>query len=214
MKKLVASALLLAAILFPMFAAGSATAAPISGLFNTDASLAADGATDPNGLVNGGTPVVYNHPAYLTDPDARFIAVTAGGGHSVNPNTFTLSFDLTGFDPSTASVSGFFASDNWADAYLNGNLLASQPHADVVSNFQTLTAFSASGIDFISGINTFSFVVTDGATGPPSALFVKFTNSSVRPAATAVPEPFTLSLFGAGLAGVAAVRRRKKAKEA
>jgi len=26
-----------------------------------------------------------------------------------------------------------------------------------------------------------------------------------------VPEPFTLSLFGAGVAGVAALRRRKKA---
>jgi hypothetical protein len=31
---------------------------------------------------------------------------------------------------------------------------------------------------------------------------------------TAVPEPLTLSLFGAGLAGAAAMRRRKKAKQA
>ena len=29
-------------------------------------------------------------------------------------------------------------------------------------------------------------------------------------AATAVPEPFTLSLFGAGFAGAVAMRRRKK----
>jgi hypothetical protein len=32
------------------------------------------------------------------------------------------------------------------------------------------------------------------------------------PVTTPVPEPFTLSLFGAGLAGAAALRRRKKAK--
>jgi len=31
--------------------------------------------------------------------------------------------------------------------------------------------------------------------------------------ATSVPEPITLSIFGAGLAGVAAVRRRKKSKQ-
>ena len=211
MKRFVASALLCAAIVVPMFAASSADAAAISGLFNTDASLAPDGATDPNWLVNGGTPVVYNNPAYLTLPDARFIAVEAGGGYSVNPNTYTLSFDLTGFNPSTASVLGNFASDNWADAYLNGNLLASQTHASDPSNFQSLTSFSTSTADFLPGINTFSFVVTD--TGAPSALLVEFTSSSVREVA-AVPEPLTLSLFGAGLAGVAAMRRRKKPKQA
>ena len=39
------------------------------------------------------------------------------------------------------------------------------------------------------------------------------TNCSAA-AITTVPEPITLTVFGAGLAGVAAVRRRKKAKEA
>jgi hypothetical protein len=37
---------------------------------------------------------------------------------------------------------------------------------------------------------------------------------SDSPLSIAVPEPFTLSLFGAGLAGAAALRRRKKAKQA
>jgi hypothetical protein len=31
--------------------------------------------------------------------------------------------------------------------------------------------------------------------------------------ATTVPEPITLSIFGAGLAGVVAIRRRKKTKQ-
>lgn len=130
--------------------------------------------------MNGGTPFVYNNGAYLTDPDARFIAVNATGSYSTNPNTYTLSFDLTGYNASTASVTGEFASDNWADAYLNGNALASQPHSTVASNFQTLFPFSASGADFVTGINTFSFVVT--GTGAPSALLVDFESSSVRAA--------------------------------
>jgi hypothetical protein len=135
-------------LLAGLTAASVATAAPISGLFNTDASLAADGAVDPHWLANSGSAYVYNHPAYLIDPNARFIAVTPGGGYSSATNTYTLSFDLTGFNPLTASLSGGFAGDNWADA------------------------------------------------------------------STAVPEPFTLSLFGAGLAGAVALRRRKSAKVA
>jgi hypothetical protein len=39
-------------------------------------------------------------------------------------------------------------------------------------------------------------------------------NVSISGASTPVPEPFTLSLFGAGLAGAVALRRRKKAKAA
>ena len=45
-----------------------------------------------------------------------------------------------------------------------------------------------------------------GATGPVSA--------EVDAPITSVPEPFTLSLFGAGLAGAVAMRRRKKAQKA
>lgn len=38
-------------------------------------------------------------------------------------------------------------------------------------------------------------------------------NVSISTAATTVPEPFTLIIFGAGLAGAAALRRRKKAQK-
>src|SRR5450631_3824365 len=120
--------ILASAIALASMGVSAANAGVIPGLFNTDASLAADGATDPHWTVNGGTPIVYNHPAYLIDPNARFIAVQAGGGYVTAVNTYDLIFSMAGLNPATASLSGVFAADNWADAYLNGILFAQQPH--------------------------------------------------------------------------------------
>jgi hypothetical protein len=194
------------AIALATLGVNAANAGVIPGLFNTDASLAADGATDPHWTVNGGAAIVYNHPAYLTYPTARFIAAQAGGGYTNPKNTYDLVFSMAGLNPLTASLSGVYAADNWGDAFLNGILLVQQPHQTIFPNFTALTAFSASGVDFINGLNTLEFVVTD--TGPPSALLVAFTGSQAS--ATAVPEPLTLSIFGVGVAGAAALRRRKK----
>ena len=79
----------------------------------------------------------------------------------------------------------------------------------VFSNFQSLTGFSATGADFVSGINHLSVVVTD--TGPPSAFAISGL-SGTADFAGGVPEPTTwaLMLGGFGLAG-AALRRRRAA---
>ncbi len=78
-----------------------------------------------------------------------------------------------------------------------------------LDNFEATTGngggyyFASDICDGTSGTDLVTCSGTPGQTGPVSA------ESDV---AVTVPEPFTLSLFGAGLAGAAAMRRRKTAK--
>jgi hypothetical protein len=182
---------------------------PISGLFDTgvdgSGTPLAEGATDTHYVLNGtSSPFVYDHPAYLVPADARFIAAQVGGGYTVNPNTYTLTFDLTGLKASTASLSGNFEADNYGSIYLNGNLIGQDIQATVYSNFQSYTAFSASGADFVSGVNTLTFVIND--TGAPSAFAV----SSLSGTASAVPELSTWGMMLAGFAGLGLAGYRRK----
>jgi hypothetical protein len=84
-----------------------------------------------------------------------------------------------------------------------------------------LTASSFDNYDFMTGIMgslnpnfggdtmLFGLAQISGLTAPNETLITQYDNLSF---AINVPEPFTLSLFGAGLAGAVAMRRRKKAK--
>ncbi len=203
--------LAVAALALPLVAsaAHAASTMPIVGLYDTgvDGSGAklADGSAESHYTIDGsGTPYVYTNGLYLSDPNAKFIAAQTDGGYVVNPNTFALTFSLAGLNPATATLSGDFAADNYASVYLNGHLIAQDIQGTVYSNFQSLTPFSASSADFVAGVNTLSFVVTD--TGPPSALLV----TNLSGAAGAVPEPaaWALMLMGFGGLGLAMRARR------
>ncbi len=83
-----------------------------------------------------------------------------------------------------------------------------------VNNPNLLVAFSNVAL---TGSNSSSAISTDGSlflNVTPAILGSSGGVSDPAPAAVAVPEPVTLSLFGAGLAGAAALRRRKKRPEA
>jgi hypothetical protein len=194
--------------------AASATPAVITGLFDTGVDALgnplADGSLDTHWVLNGtGTPVVYTNPAYLLTSDARFIAAQADGGYVVNPNTYSLTFTLVGLNPSSASLSGFFESDNFATGFLNGPQIVQDVQATVFSNFQSLTPFSAPSADFVSGLNTLSFVVTD--TGPPSALLVSGLGGTANTSGTPEPASWALMLLGFGGLGAALRAQRRPA---
>lgn len=181
---------------------------PILGLYDTGVdgfgAPLAENAVDTHWLVSGASPFVYDNPGYMKTSDARFIAQNVGGGYVTNPNSYTLTFFLAANRVSSAQLSGFFEADNYATAFLNGHQLAQDIQGTAYENFQSLTAFNATSVDFQSNLNTLTFVVTD--TGPPAALLVSGLNGS----AGAVPEPsaWALMISGFGLAGAALRRRR------
>jgi len=118
---------------------------------------------------------------------------------------YRVTFNLTGFNPATASLAGQFAvDDSVTDILLNGG---STGNSGV--GFTTFIPFSISS-GFTAGINTLDFLVVNG--GGPTGLRVEFTSATASPAVSGVPEPATLALLGAGLAGLGAIRRRRKQK--
>lgn len=210
--------------------AAQAVNVPIVGLYNTGvdagkAALAKNGATDSHwtitpqatGVTSQATTynVDPNGCTYYCVPDAAWVGVGSGGFQSY---TYSLSFDMSGRNLSSASLWGQFGADNEASVYLNGHLLASflADHDGSYHSyqaFQGLHDFSANGADFVAGMNVLSFFVTDY--DAPSALLVTGLGSSAgfadRSALSgAVPEASTWSMMilGFGFAGAMMRRRR------
>ena len=198
----------------------NAYAVDIVGLYNTGASFAA-GAQDTNyalssttttvdayGYVtaNGSFPLAGNWLANTAT--SSWLTPTANQGESFDPSanglyTWTTTFDLTGYDAATASFNAQFAADNTAVVYLNGNQIGTS------TGFSSWSTFSASAGNFVAGVNTLSFVVTNQAqgSGNPTGLRVEFLTSNVA----AVPEADSYALMMAGLGLMGLVVRRKNA---
>lgn len=192
-------------------------------IFNT--GVAADGVTlplgspDPHWSVVAGPGVITPAPAfvvldqspfglYAQDPDSRWVWVEADAGAQINsPYTFRQAFDLTGFDPGTASISGRWGVDNDGSILLNGAMPVGTGTFSLtgssVGNFGTFHGFSITG-GFVAGINTLDFIVTD--TGNPGALNV---NQLVLTVSAAAPEPSIVALLGLALAGLGWSRRNR-----
>jgi hypothetical protein len=138
-----------------------------------------------------------------------WIANVASGSNAVFVGTWTFfvfrqTFDLTGYDPSTASLQfqwaaddsgeGFASRGTWRPKYsLNGgSLISGNWPTGNTYGFSPVTTVSSG---FVSGLNTISFYVegngvTDGFALKSLGLVAQ------------VPEPGAWSLFGIGLAVV------------
>lgn len=155
-----------------------------------------------NGAYNN-NPTVVNGQAIASDWVWSFV-----NGVRTTAATYTFTFDLTGFNLTSAVFEGLWGVDNFGTISLNGNAISSlQGNGGV--NFSTLTSFST-GVDafFVAGLNTVTFALTDG--GPPAA-FRAAVRVTADPNSNVVPLPAALPLFLAGLAGVGFAGRRRRA---
>ena len=213
----------IAIALAAMALAPTAFADTISALKNTGASFAAD-AQDTNyalSVISGSTTGLGAY-GYVADnlgwPDggpwigsgtaSKWLTPTASEDQTFDPSapgvySWKLSFDLTGFNQSTAAFSAQWATDNSGVVKLNGTEIGTSSSLSAWSSFAASSGFN-------SGVNTLEFVVTNFASssGNPTGLRVEFLSSTVA----AVPEPETYALLLAGLGLMGTIARRRKQK--
>lgn len=185
-----------------------------TGVDSSDALVASGAATafwslsaQPSGAgyAAGSNPFRYHHPSYAADlPNAAWVSPSSSGIAGAGGfYTYSLAIDLTGLDPSTASITGRFSTDNDGSIGVNGGTAASL----VFEEFRSLHAFSLTS-GFHAGINTIDLTVNNG--GDPTAFLVVFDSATARRTVTGVPDTDSSLLLAAGaLLPVLAWARRR-----
>ncbi len=145
---------------------------PIITLFNTgvdnSGALLPDDFVDPHYIITSGTDPVWNGPeAYASSAVPTAWNLSGSDSRWITPRyptppvesgyyRYQTTFNLTGLDPSTASISGRFSADN----YLEKILLNGVEVEHVTGTFNAWFDFTVpEGSAFVEGINTLVFMV-------------------------------------------------------
>ncbi len=203
-----------AAVSIVLACAGGANAATVA-IYNTGQGAGAgDGQGDSHYNVvstdfgSVGPAQTYYNSAYLAeDADSRWVSYSGSPFGGSGYTAFETTFDLTGYDLTSAVLSGRWGIDNEGVIKLNNAVIATLS-GTTTDSFNQLYQFGASS-GFVSGLNTLRFEVHD--TGVPMA-FRTDDMSLTANLSSAVPEPATwaMMIIGFGAAGsmVRSNRRR------
>jgi len=161
--------------------------------------------TTPGGFDALPASVVLNQPAYFNGAGNSLFVNNTGNGQINEPvgvYTYRTVFDLTGLDPSTASILGRVLVDNdVTDVLINGTSTGITASGFDANSFRDFAIESG----FVEGTNTLDFLVNNaGDTPNPTAFRVDL----LRGAAMPIPEPSAAVFAVAGLA-LLALRRYK-----
>ncbi len=201
-----------------LLAGAPAGAGPIATLFNTGIDSAGavlgNGSADPHWTVISGpagaaTATAGDRSGGLwVGPDTRSQWIS-GGGTGRGSFDYRTTFNLSGLDPTSASIGGSIAADNEiTDLLINGQSTgfklgtAGSPAYTSFERFNPLPTFRAG---FVAGSNTIDVLVYNDAVGP-QGLRLELTGSA-QP--LPIPEPASLALLGIFLSALAPWRRRR-----
>lgn len=166
------------------------------------------GSIDPNYFIvesGANAEVITNvHGSYFpNDVNSQWIWQQSDGQPTNVTRTFRTTFDLTGFDSTTAVINGLWGTDNQGiDILINGISTGNSLPGILSSNFNQLHSFQIDD-GFLPGINTIDFIIQDN--GSISAFRTELSGT-----ASIIPIPGALWLFLSGLAIVGTRRRVAK----
>ena len=140
---------------------------------------------------------------FYNGPNSSWIAPNPDNAFGNGSFTLTYTFDLTGYDLSTASFNGLqWSIDDRGNVQLNGHTEASQPSLQ----WGSFHGFTIPITDLVQGINTLTINSVMSDNDFEAARFEG--KLTIGPATSLVPEPTSLALLGAALAGFAFARLR------
>ncbi|MGE4286201.1 MAG: lamin tail domain-containing protein [Phycisphaerae bacterium] len=148
---------------------------------NDNGNLLVPGQADPHySFVANGEPLIamQNHPAWLAnDAESLWVGFGAQGTDAQPAGQFSVAttFDLTGFDPATASITLYLSVDNRIDDVLiNG-----ASSGITCANYASWTGPYVINSGFIDGINELEFVfVNEGDSPNPAGMRAKMQGSA------------------------------------